>query len=166
MRMSIERVLMVLFAGVTLMAAQPPGSASRMITTDNFSAAWNTGTDTEAITSLAWMGGPNLMRVHNINTCGEESDVEYFGNSWAEPSVGGFELVGSGTVTPAGTVAFSEELLPVGISQVTINSNSAECRESAGSSGFSFRPELVRRRTFLPVARHLRGPMLAQAFGL
>lgn len=78
--------------------------ATRTVTTSNFTVTWNTGADTEAITSLSWKGGANLTGSYGINACGfgGDGDVEYFGNSQAppDPQAGGKVLVGGGTVTP------------------------------------------------------------------
>ena len=84
-------------------------AASRTVTTSNFFVIWNTGADTEAITGLSWMGGSNLTTTYELDTCGNLGDggnVPYFGNSWAppDPQSGGLVLVGSGTITPPGTV--------------------------------------------------------------
>ena len=49
----------------------------RTVTTSNFSVTWNTGVDTEAITSLSWMGGSNLTGSYAVNACGNSyTDVE------------------------------------------------------------------------------------------
>jgi len=103
---------------------------ARTIQTGNFLAVWNTGVDTEAITTLEWLGSTNWTNTSFLNTCGNASnDVEFFGNSEAppDPESGGLVLVGGGTITPPGTVAWSAQLLPAGIEQVTINSNSSNC---------------------------------------
>jgi hypothetical protein len=109
-------------------------ASSRTVTTSNFSVTWNSGVDTEAITSLIWMGGSNLTSSHDVDTCGNgDSDVEYAGNSEAppDPQSGGLDLVGGGTITPAGTAAWSGQILASGIGQVTINSNSTNCPPSS-----------------------------------
>jgi hypothetical protein len=105
-------------------------TASRTVTTNNFVVTWNTGVDTEAVTSLAWMGGSNLVSYNELNTCGDvNNDDEYSGNAEAPPypSSPGKVLVGAGTITPAGTVAWSGIVLSIGTDQVTINSNSTNC---------------------------------------
>lgn len=109
-------------------------TTSRTVTTSSFSVTWNSGVDTEAVTSLSWMGGSNLTNSNDLNTCGNsESDVEYSGNSEAppDPQSGGLDLVGGGTVTPPGTVAWSGQTLASGTAQVTINSNSTNCPPSS-----------------------------------
>lgn len=75
-------------------------AAGRNVTTSNFSVTWNTGVDTEAITSPTWMGGSNSTTPYEVNTCDSGGD-EYFGNSWAppDPQSGGLVLVGGGTIT-------------------------------------------------------------------
>jgi hypothetical protein len=108
-------------------------ATSRTVTTSNFAVTWNTGVDTEAITSLSWMGGSNLTRTLELDTCGNAGDVEYFGNAWAPPAPqsGGLILVGGGTITPPGTTAWVGQLLASGTVQVTINSNSTNCPPSS-----------------------------------
>lgn len=106
----------------------------RTVTTSNFSVTWNTGVDTEAITSLSWMGGSNLTGSYAVNACGNSyTDVEYFGNSEAppDPESGGKVLVGGGTITPEGTVPWSAQIVPAGTAQITINSNSTNCPPSS-----------------------------------
>jgi len=119
-------------AAFAQMAMNP---ATRTIQSKNFYLAWNTGVDTEAVTTLEWMGSANLTRTNYLDTCGNsQNDVEYSGNSEAppDPQSGGLNLVGGGTITPPGTVAWSAQFLPLG-GQVTINSNSTNCPpESAG----------------------------------
>lgn len=109
--------------------------ATRTVTTSNFTVTWNTGADTEAITSLSWKGGANLTGSYGINACGfgGDGDVEYFGNSQAppDPQAGGKVLVGGGTVTPEGTVPWSAQILPAGTAQIAINSSSANCPPSS-----------------------------------
>jgi hypothetical protein len=114
----------IAFAQVTI------NPTTRTVTTSNFTVTWNTGVDTEAITALDWLGGPNVTGTSDLDTCGV---VQYFGNAWAppDPESGGFVLVGGGTVTPAGTVAWSGQLLPTGTAQVTLNSNSTNCPPSS-----------------------------------
>jgi len=84
----------VSFAAIEILAGQPVRAQSdvtinptdRTVTTSNFTVTWNTGVDTEAITSLSWMGGSNLTGSLAVNTCGNGyTDVEYFGNSEAPP---------------------------------------------------------------------------------
>jgi hypothetical protein len=109
-------------------------ATSPTVTTRSFSVTWNSGVDTEAVTSLSWMGGLNLTNSNELNTCGNsEADVEYSGNSEAppDPQSGGLDLVGGGTVTPPGTVAWSGQILASGTAQVTINSNSTNCPPSS-----------------------------------
>jgi hypothetical protein len=80
------------------------------------------------------MGGSNLTSSNAVNTCGNsETDVEYSGNSEAppDPESGGLDLVGGGTVTPPGTVAWLGQILASGTAQVTINSNSTNCPPSS-----------------------------------
>jgi len=103
---------------------------TRTVTTSNFTVTWNTGVDTEAITALDWLGGSNLTGTTDLDTCGI---VQYLGNAWAppDPQSGGFVLVGGGTVTPAGTVAWSAQILPSGAAQVVLNSNSTNCPPSS-----------------------------------
>ena len=61
-------------------------ATSPTVTTRSFSVTWNSGVDTEAVTSLSWMGGSNLTGSLAVNTCGNGyTDVEYFGNSEAPP---------------------------------------------------------------------------------
>ena|ERR1022692_553451 len=43
---------------------------NRTVTTSNFLLTWNTGADTEAITTLDWMGGSNLTGTLGLDTCG------------------------------------------------------------------------------------------------
>jgi len=109
--------------------------ATRTIQSKNFYLAWNTGVDTEAVTTLEWMGSANLTGSNFLNTCADPGNaVEYSGNSQAppDPESGGLYLVGGGTVTPPGTVAWSAQFLPTG-GQVTINSKSTNCPpQSAG----------------------------------
>ena len=107
---------------------------TRTVTTSTFAIKWNTGVDTEAITSLSWMGGSNLTNSNAVNTCGNaDTDVEYFGNSEAppDPQSGGKDLVGGGTITPAGTAPWSAQILAAGTAQITINSNSTNCPPSS-----------------------------------
>ncbi|MGA3043593.1 MAG: choice-of-anchor D domain-containing protein [Bryobacteraceae bacterium] len=111
-------------------------ATSRTVTTSSFSVTWNTNVDTEAVTALSWMGGPNLTSSFELNTCGNgDNDVEYSGNSWAPPAPnpqsGGLVLVGGGTIIPLGTVAWSGQVLASGTAQVTINSNSTNCPPSS-----------------------------------
>ena len=89
--------------GATVQAVPGPemsiDAAHRTVTTSSFSITWNTGVDTEAITTLDWMGGSNLTNSNDLNTCGDSNnDVEYFGNSEAppDPQSGGLVLVGGG----------------------------------------------------------------------
>src|ERR1700693_5703262 len=104
-RMAATFLLMtVVSAGPSL--AQSINPTNRTIKTSNFQVVWNTGVDTEAITGLSWMGGSNLTRSNELNTCGNiDNDVEYFGNSESTlaPQSGGLVLVGGGTITPVGT---------------------------------------------------------------
>ena len=44
--------------------------ATRTVTTANFQVTWNTGVDTEAITTLNWMGGSNVTDSYEVDTCG------------------------------------------------------------------------------------------------
>ena len=109
---------------------------NRTVTTSNFLLTWNTGADTEAITGLSWMGGSNLTTTYELDTCGNLGDggnVPYFGNSWAppDPQSGGLVLVGSGTITPPGTVPWLGQIVLPGIVQVTVNSNSTNCPPSS-----------------------------------
>ena len=110
-------------------------SNSRTVTTSNFVVAWNTGNDTEAITSFIWGGGQNLTSTEYVGTCDPNypGAVEYFGNSYAppDPESGGLVLVGGGTTTPPGTTAWSGQILPSGTAQVTINSSSTGCPPSS-----------------------------------
>jgi hypothetical protein len=110
--------------------------ATRTVTTSNFAVTWNTGADTEAITALNWMAGSNLTTTYGLDTCGNLGDggnVPYFGNAWAppDPQSGGLVLVGSGTVTPPGTGAWSGQIVPSVAAQVTVNSNSTSCPPSS-----------------------------------
>jgi len=122
----------------TLAFAQAPYSpailtpAARTVATGDFLLTWNTGTDTEAITSLSWLGNPNVTATYELNTCGnigEGNNVQYFGNGWGppDPESGGFVLVGGGTITPPGTIPWLGQVLPSGTAEVTINSNSTNC---------------------------------------
>jgi hypothetical protein len=111
--------------------------ATRTVTTANFQVTWNTGVDTEAITTLNWMGGSNVTDSYEVDTCGnlgpDGGNVQYFGNSWSglAPQLGSLVLVGGGTVTPLGTVPWSAQIPPSGAVQVTINSNSTNCPPSS-----------------------------------
>jgi hypothetical protein len=110
---------------------------TRTVTTSNFAVTWNTGADTEAITALNWMGGSNMTMTYELDTCGnagpDGGNVQYFGNGWAppDPQSGGLVLVGGGTVTPPGTVAWSGQIVPSVAAQVTVNSNSTNCPPSS-----------------------------------
>jgi hypothetical protein len=110
---------------------------TRTVTTSNFQVTWNTGADTEAITTLNWKGASNLTGSYEVDTCGnagpDGGNVQYFGNGWAppDPQSGGLVLVGGGTVTPPGTVAWSGHILASGTVEVTINSNSTNCPPSS-----------------------------------
>jgi hypothetical protein len=110
-------------------------STTRTVTTSNFQVVWNTGTDTEAITTLNWKGGSNLTGTLGLDTCGGSlpGSVPYFGNSYAppDPQVGGLALVGGGTITPTGTVPWLGQILTSGTAQVTVNSNSTNCPPSS-----------------------------------
>ncbi len=125
--------LLTVFSGSAL--AQTINPTTRTVTTTNFSVVWNTGNDTEAITTINWMGGQNLTNNQGIGTCWPEApgSVEYFGNSYAPPDpwAGGLVLVGGGTTTPAGTTAWSGQILSSGTAQVTINSASTGCPPSS-----------------------------------
>jgi hypothetical protein len=116
-------------------AAAQINSNNRTVTTSSFVVTWNTGTDTEAITSITWMGGSNLTNNQGIDTCWPDApgSVEYFGNSYAPPDpwAGGLVLVGGGTTTPTGTTAWSGQVLSSGTDQVTINSASTGCPPSS-----------------------------------
>jgi hypothetical protein len=106
--------------------------AARTVATGDLLLTWNTGTDTEAITSLSWMGNPNVTNTYELNTCGnigEGGNVQYFGNGCGppDPQVGGVVLVGGGTITPPGAIPWLGEVLPSGTAEVTINSNSTNC---------------------------------------
>jgi outer membrane protein assembly factor BamB len=70
----------------------------RTVNTTMFNIVWDSGRDVEAITSLQWKGGPNLVGAFAIDTCAK-GDVEYFGNAWAppDPQAGGVVLVGGPT---------------------------------------------------------------------
>jgi Big-like domain-containing protein len=125
--------LLTVFAGAAI--AQTIDPTTRTVTTTNFSVTWNTGTDTEAITTINWMGGQNLTNNQGIDTCWPDApgSVEYFGNSYAPPDpwAGGLVLVGGGTTTPAGTTAWLGQILSSGTAQVTINSSSTGCPPSS-----------------------------------
>jgi len=129
----ISMAMAIPFASISV--AQTIDAATRTVTTANFQVTWNSGVDTEAITSLIWMGGPNLTATYLLDTCSQGDNVEYFGNAWAppDPQAGGIVLVGGGTSTPPGTVAWSGTVLGIGTDQVTINSSSTNCSpQSAG----------------------------------
>ncbi len=125
--------LLTVFAGAVL--AQTINPTTRTVTTTNFSVTWSTSNDTEAITNINWMGGQNLTNNQGIGTCWPEApgSVEYFGNSYAPPDpwAGGLVLVGGGTTTPAGTTAWTGQILSSGTVQVTINSSSTGCPPSS-----------------------------------
>ena len=108
---------------------------NKTVTTSNFSVAWSTTNDVEAIISIEWRGGQNLTGTEAIGTCdpGAPGSVEYFGNSYAPPDPyrGGRVLVGGGTTTPPGTTAWSGQILSSGTAQVTINSSSTDCPPSS-----------------------------------
>jgi len=108
---------------------------SRTVTTSNFFVAWDTGRDTEAITSISWRGGQDLTGTTGVDTCfpAFPGTVQYFGNSYAPPDpwAGGLVLVGGGTTTPPGTTAWSGQILSSGTAQVTINSSSTGCPPSS-----------------------------------
>jgi len=116
-----------LLAAATIFAQTPP---PRTVTTNNFYLTWDTGADAEAITTLRWLGGPNLTGSNNVDTCGNSTnDVEYFGNSEAppDPQSGGLVLVGGGTVTPPGTLPWRGPFaLPENL-EVKVGSSSANC---------------------------------------
>jgi hypothetical protein len=126
-------LLLTVLAGPAI--AQTINSTTRTVTTTNFSVTWSTSNDTEAITSISWMGGENLTNTQGIGTCfpAAPGSVEYFGNSYAPPDpwAGGLVLVGGGTTTPAGTTAWSGQVLSSGTAQVTINSASTDCPPSS-----------------------------------
>jgi hypothetical protein len=125
--------LLTVFAGPAI--AQTINSTTRTVTTTNFSVTWSTSSDTEAITNINWLGGQNLTNNQGIGTCfpAAPGSVEYFGNSYAPPDpwAGGLVLVGGGTTTPAGTTAWSGQVLSSGTAQVTINSASTGCPPSS-----------------------------------
>ncbi len=125
--------LLTVFAGAAM--AQTINPTTRTVTTTNFSVTWSTSNDTEAITTINWMGGQNLTNTQGIGTCFPSfpGSVEYFGNSYAPPDpwAGGLVLVGGGTTTPAGTTAWSGQILSSGAAQVTINSSSTGCPPSS-----------------------------------
>jgi hypothetical protein len=96
----VKRVLGLVCAVLAMVAipaaAQQPGDkpnvgidpAARTVTTSDFPATWNTGVDTEAITSLDWRGGANVTSTYELNTCGnigEGGNIQYFGNGWSPP---------------------------------------------------------------------------------
>ena len=123
-------------------ATQPQGGPApevwinpgrRLVETSNFSVTWSVGVDTEAITPLDWLGGPNLTGTLGLGTCGSGGDVQYFGNSWAppDPQSGGLVLVGGGTITPAGTSPWAGQILASGTVEITVNSNSTNCPPSS-----------------------------------
>ncbi|MGD0162521.1 MAG: Ig-like domain-containing protein [Candidatus Sulfotelmatobacter sp.] len=130
----IAAVLAVLTA-LALRARAQINPTTRTVTTTNFSVTWSTTNDTEAITTIDWMGGQNLTNTQGIGTCFPSfpGSVEYFGNSYAPPDpwAGGLVLVGGGTTTPAGTTAWSGQVLSSGADQVTINSSSTGCPPSS-----------------------------------
>ncbi|MGB7862696.1 MAG: Ig-like domain-containing protein [Candidatus Sulfotelmatobacter sp.] len=130
----IAAVLAVLTALASTARAQI-NPTNRTVTTSSFVVAWSTSVDTEAITSITWSGGQNLTNNQGIDTCWPEApgSVEYFGNSYAPPDpwAGGLVLVGGGTTTPAGTTAWSGQVLSSGADQVTINSSSTGCPPSS-----------------------------------
>jgi hypothetical protein len=109
-------------------------NAAQTVRTQNFSVAWNTGADTEAITRLHWIGGPNLTGVQGLDSCGDSSGAysQYFANSLAppDPQSGGLMLVGGGTTTPSGTTPWSAQTSGLAV-QVTINSSSTGCPPSS-----------------------------------
>lgn len=141
MKFFVAVPLMVVAAAMA--QSVPPAAidaAARTITTNNFLVAWNTGVDTEAITTLEWKGGSNLTGTLGLDSCGGvglSGNVVYFGNSLAppDPQSGGLVLVGGGTVTPPGATPWFGQILPSGTAQVTINSNSTNCPPS--SSGIN-----------------------------
>jgi hypothetical protein len=131
-------LILALLAFLTALASSGRAqinSNNRTVTTSDFVVTWNTGTDTEAITSLTWMAGSNLTNTQGLGTCFPSfpGSVEYFGNSYAPPDpwAGGLVLVGGGTTTPAGTTAWSGQVLSSGADQVTINSSSTGCPPSS-----------------------------------
>lgn len=128
---SLSRPIAIQAVSITLAQTNESiDTASRTVTTSNFVITWNTGVDTEAVTSLSWKGGSNLVGYNELNTCGDAgNDDEYSGNAQAPPypSSPGKVLVGAGTSTPAGTVAWSATVLSNETDQVTINSNFTNC---------------------------------------
>ncbi len=132
----MTRILAFILLTSTLMSAQVIDPTTRTVTTSNFLVTWNTGVDTEAITTLDWMGSPNVTSTYELDACGntgEGGNVQYFGNAWGppDPQVGGQVLVGGGTITPQGTSPWSGHILPFGTAQITINSNSTNCPPSS-----------------------------------
>ena len=129
---TVVRPKPVITSGSGLVVIDPN---NRTVTTSNFFVAWSTSNDTEAITTIDWMGGPNLTSTQGIGTCFPSfpGSVEYFGNSGAPPDpwAGGLVLVGGGTTTPQGTTAWSGQILSSGTAQVTINSSSTGCPPSS-----------------------------------
>jgi len=56
----VTRVLACILLSSTLVFAQVIDPTTRTVTTSNFLVTRNTGVDTEAITTLEWMGGPSV----------------------------------------------------------------------------------------------------------
>jgi hypothetical protein len=100
----------------TLMFAQVIDPNTRTVTTSNFLVTWNTGVDTEAITTLDWMGNPNMTQTDELDACVSGSFAQYFGNAVAppDPQIGGKMLVGGATVTPPGTLPWFGQTLVFG----------------------------------------------------
>jgi hypothetical protein len=137
--LSRAHIALFSFALVNALVAQSPAPdatidvPTRTITNSNFQVVWNTGADSEAITKLNWMGGSNMTGALNVDACGGDGNVAYFGNSLAppDPGAGGLVLVGGGTITPVGTTPWSAQITVPAV-EVTINSNSTSCPSSAG----------------------------------
>ncbi len=132
----MTRLLACTLLASTLTVAQVIDPATRTVTTSNFLVTWNTGVDTEAITTLDWMGSPNVTSTYELDSCGnmgEGGNVQYFGNAWGppDPQVGGQVLVGGGTITPQGTSPWSGRILAFGTAEITVNSNSTNCPPSS-----------------------------------
>ncbi|MGC1476261.1 MAG: Ig-like domain-containing protein, partial [Terriglobales bacterium] len=136
--LSVSVLFLAVFAVLTALASTARAqidSTNRTVTTSSFVVGWYTGNDTEAIINMTWSGGANLTSYQGLGTCFPSfpGSIEYFGNSYAPPDpwAGGLVLVGGGTTTPAGTTAWSGQVLPSGTDQVTINSSSTGCPPSS-----------------------------------